>query len=118
MKKAIVSGLGFVSFLVCCKKEKVRIPAASEKIINEEPVSHECYCGIINKDTFLMNLTIKENQMTKGKLSYKFAEKDKNEGTLGGELRGDTIIAYYTFMSKDVSSVRQVTFLKNGNNYV
>ncbi|MFE3866720.1 hypothetical protein ACFX5E_01370 [Flavobacterium sp. LS2P90] len=122
MKKVIVSYFVFLSVLVSCKKEKekeVEIrPDESKNIVIEEPVSGECYSGSIKKDTILINLTIKGNQVTKGKLSYKFYEKDTNEGTMVGELRGDTLIADYTFMSEGVSSIRQVAFLKMGNTYV
>jgi hypothetical protein len=122
MKKVIVLGFVFLSVLVSCKKEIEKevetIPDASEKIVVEETVSDECYSASIKKDTILMNLTIKGNEVTNGKLSYKFYEKDKNEGTLVGELKGDTLIADYTFMSEGVSSVRQVAFLKKGNTYV
>jgi hypothetical protein len=110
MKKIIVSGLVLMSVLVSCKKEEEKqvetIPDASEKIVVEEQVSDECYSGSIKKDTILMNLTIKGNEVTNGKLSYKFYEKDKNQGTLVGELKGDTLFADYTFMSEGVSSVR------------
>lgn len=120
MKKIIVSGLVLMSVLVSCKKEKEAEikPDASEEIVVDEPVSDECYRGTIKKDTILMNLTIKGNEVTKGKLSYKFYEKDKNEGTIVGELKGDTLIVDYTFMSEGISSVRQVAFLKKGNTYV
>ncbi|SHN67044.1 hypothetical protein SAMN05444395_10462 [Flavobacterium fryxellicola] len=65
-----------------------------------------------------MQLMVKGNQVTSGKLSYNFYEKDKNEGTLIGVLKGDTLVADYTFMSKGISSVRQVVFLRKGNIYV
>jgi hypothetical protein len=122
MKKVIVSGLVLMSVLVSCKKEEEKqvetIPDASEKIVVEEQVSDECYSGSIKKDTILMNLTIKGNEVTNGKLSYKFYEKDKNQGTLVGELKGDTLIADYTFMSEGTSSVREVAFLKKGDSYI
>ena len=122
MKKIIVSGLVLMNVLVSCKKEEEKqvetIPDASEKIVVEEQVSDECYSGSIKKDTILMNLTIKGNEVTNGKLSYKFYEKDKNQGTLVGELKGDTLFADYTFMSEGVSSVREVAFLKKGDSYI
>jgi hypothetical protein len=122
MKKVIVSGLMLMSVLVSCKKEEEKqvetIPDASEKIVVEEQVSDECYSGSIKKDTILMNLTIKGNEVTNGKLSYKFYEKDKNQGTLVGELKGDTLYADYTFMSEGTSSVREVAFLKKGDSYI
>jgi hypothetical protein len=120
MKKVIVSGLVFLSVLVSCKKEKEveTKPDITEEIVVFETVSEECYRAIIKKDTVSMTLNIKGNKIRSGKLSYKFFEKDKNEGTIVGQLKGDTLIADYTFMSEGVSSVRQVAFLKKGNVYV
>lgn len=120
MKKVILLGFVFVSFLVSCKKEKEieEAPSESEKIIIDEQVSRECYRGIINKDTISMTLHIKGNELTSGTLSYIFYEKDKNEGTLIGEIKGDTLFADYTFMSEGITSVRQVVFLKKEVSYV
>ncbi|MBG6109522.1 hypothetical protein IWX84_000381 [Flavobacterium sp. CG_9.10] len=120
MKKVLVLSLVLMSILVSCKKEKEVevVPVAPEKIAVEESISEECYSGTIKKDTISMNLIVKGNQVTSGKLSYNFYEKDKNEGTLVGEIKGDTLLADYTFMSEGVSSVRQVVFLKKGNTYV
>lgn len=120
MKKVIVLGVVFMSILVSCKKEKEmeEAPAASEKIVVEEPVSEECYSAIIKKDTISMTLNIKGDQLTSGKLSYNFYEKDKSFGTLVGKIKGDTLFADYAFMSEGVATVRQVAFLKKGNSYV
>ncbi|TDE52936.1 hypothetical protein [Flavobacterium sp. GT3P67] len=120
MKKVILLSVVFMSVFVSCKKEKEieEAPVTSEEIVVEEPVSEECYSAIIKKDTVSMSLNIKGNQIASGKLSYNFFEKDKNEGTLVGEIKGDTLFAEYTFMSEGVSSIRQVAFLKKGNTYV
>lgn len=120
MKKVIVLSLVLMSILVSCKKEKEVevVPVAPEKITVEEPVSEECYSAIIKKDTISMSVTIHQDKSVTGKLDYNFYEKDKNEGTLVGELKGDTLLADYTFMSEGMSSVRQVAFLKKGNTYV
>ncbi|MFV8340791.1 hypothetical protein [Flavobacterium sp. XS2P39] len=120
MKKVILLGIVFMSILVSCKKEKEKEDAMdpSEKIVVEQPAAKECYNAIIKKDTISMVLNIKGDQLTSGKLSYNFYEKDKSEGELVGELKGDTLFAEYTFMSEGVSSVRQVAFLKKGDAYV
>jgi hypothetical protein len=120
MKKVIVLGVVFMSVLVSCKKEKEKeeAPAASEKIVVEEPVSEECYRTILKKDTISMTLNIKGDQLTSGKLSYNFYEKDKSFGTLVGKIKGDTLFADYAFMSEGVATVRQVVFLKKGSAYV
>ncbi len=51
-------------------------------------------------------------------LTHNFYEKDKNTGTIQGELKGDTLIADYSFVSEGVSSVREVVFLKKGSELV
>ena len=117
MTKIRVLILALVSVLVSCKKQK-GTDVTPEKNDIEEAISQQFYSGNIKKDTILMNLTIKGNQILSGKLIYNFYEKDKNEGTLIGELKGDTLLAEYTFMSEGISSVRQVVFLKKGNTYI
>lgn len=119
MKKVIIASVVLTSFFVSCKNEKAQenIPVVHKEEVVEETVYEECYLGILKKDTISMSLNIKGNQVFSGKLSYKFFEKDKNEGTLIGEIKGDTLLADYTFMSEGVSSVRQVAFLKRGNTF-
>jgi hypothetical protein len=43
---------------------------------------------------------------------YQLKERDRNNGTLQGTIKGDTLIADYTFSSEGMVSVRQVAFLK------
>lgn len=119
MKKVIIASVVLMGVFVSCKKEQTdeKISEKPEAVAVEDAVSEECYLGILKKDTISMSLNIKGNQVSSGKLSYKFFEKDKNEGTLNGEMKGDTLFADYTFMSEGVSSVRQVAFLKKGNTY-
>ena len=50
-----------------------------------------------------------------GKLSYKFYEKDSNIGEFKGQLKGDTLLADYKFMSEGQVSTRQVIFLIKNN---
>lgn len=116
MKKVFVLAVILVSILVSCKKNMAEetLPIVPEKEAIEIPVSEECYLGILKRDTIVMTLSLKGNQVLAGNLSYAYFEKDKNKGTLSGTLKGDTLIADYTFMSEGISSVRQVIFLKKG----
>lgn len=102
--------------VVSCKKEEKPIVPPRLKAV-EAPVSHECYRGILNKDTVTMSLQLKGSEVTSGKLHYKFFEKDNNEGELVGLIKGDTLFATYTFTSEGASTVREVAFLKKGNTY-
>lgn len=74
----------------------------------------ECYANTKSKDSVLLHLTINNNTVT-GNMNYKIAGKDKNKGTLQGEMRGDTLFADYTFSSEGTQSVRQVAYLKKDN---
>lgn len=108
MKKVIVLVVVFISVFVSCKKG----------MEVKESESTECYQAIFQKDTVSLTLNIKNGQLSSGNLSYNFYEKDKNVGTLVGELKGDTLYANYTFMSEGISSVREVSFLKKDDSYV
>ncbi|MFT3702360.1 MAG: hypothetical protein QM802_08325 [Agriterribacter sp.] len=76
-----------------------------------------CYAYINNKDSILLHVDIKDNLVT-GELSYDFYEKDKNTGTIQGEMKGDTLLADYSFVSEGVSSVREVVFLKKEHTFL
>lgn len=119
MKKSVVLSVIIIGTFGSCKKETTVISKEDEKkIVVVEPVSQECYIAIMKKDTIQMSLNIKGNKLETGKLDYILFEKDKNQGTLSGEIKGDTLFADYTFMSEGVSSVREVAFLKRGDNYI
>lgn len=76
--------------------------------------NNTCYAYTNNKDSILLHLEIDGNKVT-GDMVYSLFEKDKNTGTIEGEVKGDTIFANYTFMSEGVNSVREVAFLKKAN---
>ena len=69
-----------------------------------------CYSFIKHKDTVLLKMDKFPNVVT-GILSYRFHEKDSNNGDIDGKLHGDTLIADYKFMSEGKPSIRQVAFL-------
>ncbi|HEY5370145.1 MAG TPA: hypothetical protein VIJ75_14275 [Hanamia sp.] len=79
-----------------------------------DAISTNCYSLKNGKDTVLMKLNI-DNGKVSGNLTYHYFEKDKNTGTLKGQMNGDTLFATYTFMSEGRESVRQIVFLKKGD---
>ena len=118
MKKIVFGALAFVALNACKKEPTIPAPTPEKEITMETPGIQECYQGILKKDTMLLSLTIKGNEVTDGKLSYKFFEKDKNDGTFTGKTSGDTLFAEYTFNSEGQKSVREVAFLKKGDSYI
>ena len=117
MKKIIFSAV-LISFFISCKKESKDHQLQLEKNTIKKVNTPECYLGVIKKDSVLMHLNFEGNQLISGNLIYNFYEKDKNEGSIVGQLKGDTLFADYTFTSEGVLSVREVVFLKEGNNYI
>lgn len=110
MKKQIIIGLLISGLFTACKKE--------EKGIKDQPkpqvastLTNECYQLVNGKDTVTASLTI-DGQKVSGNLIYNFFEKDKNTGSILGTIKGDTLVADYTFQSEGQESIRQVTFLR------
>lgn len=71
----------------------------------------DCYIYTKNRDTVKLKLNTENEELT-GDLSYNLFEKDSNKGTISGEIKGDTILAEYTFDSEGMRSTREVVFLK------
>ncbi len=77
----------------------------------------QCFAYQAQKDSAFLHLEINSG-IVSGKLSYVLLEKDRNDGTIAGTMSGDTIFARYTFSSEGSQSVREVAFLKSGNDWV
>jgi hypothetical protein len=117
MKFAITIFLAVILTAGCQRKPEA---ATVTETVVEEPVSMtsgECYLVVIGKDSIIMQIDVENNSVT-GHLHYRFQEKDKSGGTLFGNLRGDTLIADYKFMSEGMESEREVAFLKSGEGFV
>ena len=120
MKKFILPiVLATLSFAACqsesATQEDVDGVAVDTNLIKVGATS--CYSFIKNKDTAKLTF-MSTNGMVTGELSYNLFEKDSNEGIIEGEMRGDTLLAEYTFNAEGKESVRQVAFLKKGNQLI
>lgn len=72
-----------------------------------------CYLFTQNRDSIKLSIRDSGGAIT-GALQFLFYEKDKSRGTIRGEMKGDTLVADYTFMSEGVQSSREIIFLKRG----
>lgn len=81
---------------------------------NPRKSSSDCYVYTKNRDTAWLKLNMEGEELT-GELNYNLFEKDSNKGKIAGEMKGDTIIAEYTFDSEGMRSVREVVFVKKGD---
>lgn len=119
MKKAIILIAYGLILISCNNKAKVNSPISTSPPIPEtETLGNQCFLSVVNKDTVEMELNINTNNEVNGKLAYSLYQKDKNEGTIVGNIKGDTLIADYTFTSEGKTSVREVIFLKKDARYI
>jgi hypothetical protein len=85
--------------------------------VNLDKPATNCYTGISGKDSVMLSISSNGERIT-GILSYKFYEKDSNHGSIDGVMKGDTLLADYSFAAEGQSSIRQVAFLKKDNSMV
>ena len=76
-----------------------------------------CYRYIDKADTIILK-TIYVNGFVTGTLVYNLYQKDKYSGTIQGQMKGELLIADFSFFSEGVKSVRQVAFKKKGKNFI
>jgi hypothetical protein len=116
MKNHLIAIILSVYVFASCKKEEnepLPVPTVQEEMVaNEAQII--CYQGIIKSDTINLSIETDANQFVKGELAYLFLEKDKNKGTIVGQMFGDTLKAHYTFMSEGKVSEREIVFLRKG----
>lgn len=101
----------FASFTIACEGNRTKTATSNSNVAEKEMGAKQCFQYINKKDTASLNLDTNKDQVT-GMLSYHLFEKDKNNGTIAGIVKGDTIIADYTFQSEGTTSTRQVVWLK------
>src|SRR6478672_6051619 len=109
-----ISALLIICLVFSCNQQQN--PPAPEKNLPKIN-STNCYRYITNKDTVILKTT-DANGMVSGTLFYNLYQKDKNSGTIQGKMKGDLLIADYSFNSEGVTSVRQVAFKKTGNTFI
>ncbi|MBA3649701.1 MAG: hypothetical protein H0W62_14355 [Chitinophagales bacterium] len=119
MKINILAAAAIAGLVVSCNSNPTKTADVENTDVEKKATDnemHQCYADT-TKDKVFLNLNIKDNNVT-GSLDYQIAGKDQNKGSLQGEMKGDTLIADYNFMSEGTQSTRQVIFLKKGNTLV
>ncbi|RDC55052.1 hypothetical protein DU508_18030 [Pedobacter chinensis] len=120
MKKLIPILTIATVFMVACES-KTTTTATTDSTINSstetQTGSAQCFQYVKNRDTAGLTLNIEDEKVT-GSLSYNLFEKDKNKGVIAGIVKGDTIIADYTFQSEGITSIRQVAWLRQNDQLI
>ncbi|MEP6464918.1 MAG: hypothetical protein ABJB05_01375 [Parafilimonas sp.] len=103
----------FISIVACNNQTQ----QTKENIEPQKSNTTNCYRSIKNNDT--ISLTTKDSAgIITGTLVYALLEKDKNTGTIQGNIKDSLLVADYTFMSEGTTSVRQVAFKKTADGFV
>jgi hypothetical protein len=123
MKKISALTIILVVIFISCKKVITLSPPQIEPNPPKEaelvePAGDQCYTSRLNGNIVALSFNVNSNQEVNGKLSYNITGKDKNEGTIIGNMKGDTLTADYTFMSEGISSVREVVFLQKEGTFI
>ena len=115
MKKIALVPLILLGLNACNNKpaENTTVPTQEK----EPTPAVGCYAYYSGKDTVFLQVRITGNKIS-GNLMYHYFEKDKNDGTLQGEMKGDTLFALYTFRSEGVESSRAIAFLKKDESFI
>lgn len=116
MRKLLLLAFLLLGVLSCKKKEDImetetKLPEQEKKVAG---LGADCYAFKGDYGTVILRVTDLANGI-KGYLKYDLYEKDSNNGTFEGVLKGDTLVADYTFQSEGVESVREVAFLIKDN---
>ena len=108
----------FASFLASCNSQtKEEDKTNQEQAKSEKTPPIDCYSYASASDTVTLKLIHIGDSIT-GTLVYSLKEKDRNKGTIQGNMQGDILVATYTFMSEGIQSTRQVAFKKEGNSFI
>ena len=114
--KNIIPTLAFVAATLCaCQGESGKtLPNSGTATTAETGMvtnMYECFVYTKNRDTGTLKL-LRSGSNLSGELSYSLDEKDRNNGSIKGIVKGDTIIADYNFNSEGANSTRQVVWIK------
>jgi hypothetical protein len=110
----ILSAAAFIAVACQSKTTEEKIDSLAKSPDTVASQSKACYAYRKNRDTVTLSYTVAGNTIA-GEFSNNLFEKDKNSGQINGIIKGDTIIADYTAKGEGVTSVRQVVFLKKGD---
>lgn len=103
-----------LSLIISCRSHQQKL---KESISQPGADSLNCYIYIKHLDTVILKTSDVDGIVT-GTLVYNLYQKDKYTGTIQGQMKGDLLIADFSFSSEGVKSVRQVAFKKNGKTFI
>ncbi|WP_316800192.1 hypothetical protein [Pedobacter frigidisoli] len=102
---------------ISCQSNNTSKTSSYSSLSKSDTHVTDCYIYAKSRDTATLTIATLDGKVS-GNLMYKLSEKDINNGTIEGVVKGDTIIADYTFNSEGMESKRQVVWLKRDNKLI
>jgi hypothetical protein len=106
-----------IAILFSCNSNDPKTTISTKESKSQSPSSVDCYKYTRSKDSIELKI-IRANGYITGTLEYNLDGKDRNTGTIQGEMKGDMLVADYTFESEGMKSIRQVIFKKDGDGFI
>lgn len=100
--------------------------ASENRVISETDTSsplqvnqqeQQCFLYAHQNDTIKLSLNQTGTSAT-GQLIYNFYEKDGSFGSYEGQIKGDTLLANYTFEAEGTTSQREIIMLKTDKGWL
>ena len=113
MKNTIVIFVLILSLIGCKNKSEEAKETSTQIMESNEPtglLEVGCYAYNANKSAIKFEIMDIKDDIIKGNLKYRLAEKDANIGTFEGVLIDDILLGDYTFQSEGLTSTREVIF--------
>ena len=113
--KYTLSIIGVILLFSCNSNDSKTTSTKESKPQSSSSV--DCYRYSSSNSSIALKV-IRTNGFITGTLEYNLAEKDRNTGTIQGEMKADLLVADYSFESEGTKSIRQVAFKKDGDGFV
>jgi hypothetical protein len=105
-----------VGFVSCNRKQSQN--SNEEQILEEKPVSVQCYISSFEKDTIDLKINTLKDGKISGNMEMKLLDMPIKTGKIAGEFRGDTLFVDYSFIqgtNEKVVFKNPMAFLKKEN---
>ena len=105
-----------VGFVSCNRKQSQN--SNEEQILEEKPVSVQCYISCFEKDTIDLKINTLKDGKISGNMEMKLLDMPIKTGKIAGEFRGDTLFVDYSFIqgtNEKVVFKNPMAFLKKEN---
>jgi len=116
--KILAAAVALTALYSCSESKKPESAGSTAPLKTGEASIKGCYLYTVNRDTFQLAITSKDEKVVEGNLIYNFFEKDDSRGTFTGAYENGILTVDYRFQAEGKSSVRQVIFKKTTDGFV